>query len=121
MEAPPPTPRRRRSMEGPPPTPRRNRPVVQRPAAEAAVISNAAAARVPDVRVGSSTAAPVAGAGGSFSSDNGHEGGRLARPRWADFVAQVGLSGRSRRSWIFRPSRNHGFAPGGFGTAGLAR
>jgi len=30
-------------------------------------------------RDGSSTAAPVAGARGSYGSDNGHEGGRLGR------------------------------------------
>jgi len=30
-------------------------------------------------RFGSSTAAPVAGALGSYASDNGHEGGRLGR------------------------------------------
>jgi hypothetical protein len=30
-------------------------------------------------RCGSSTAAPVAGARGSYDSDNGHEGGRLGR------------------------------------------
>jgi hypothetical protein len=30
-------------------------------------------------RFGSSTAAPVAGARGSYDSDNGHEGGRLGR------------------------------------------
>ena len=34
----------------------------------------------------------------------------------ADFVAQVGLADRSRRSGIFRPSRNYGFAPGHCGT-----
>jgi hypothetical protein len=32
-----------------------------------------------NVAVGSSTAAPVAGARGSYGSDNGHEGGRLGR------------------------------------------
>jgi hypothetical protein len=30
-------------------------------------------------RYGSSTAAPVAGARGSYDSDNGHEGGRFGR------------------------------------------
>jgi hypothetical protein len=33
-----------------------------------------------------------------------------------DFVVQVDLAGRSRRSGIFRPSRNYGFAPGHCGT-----
>jgi hypothetical protein len=32
-----------------------------------------------NVRCGSSTATPAAGARGSYDSDNGHEGGRLGR------------------------------------------
>jgi hypothetical protein len=35
--------------------------------------------RLPKSRYGSSTAAPVAGARGSYDSDSGHEGGRLGR------------------------------------------
>lgn len=37
-----------------------------------------------DVADGSSTASPIAGWRGSYTPDNGLDGGRPARPRWAN-------------------------------------